>query len=130
MEDYFTAYRRRREKVNEELEYLAKRLAELGYTVYKPKEPNITFIVVVRGQKQATVSFEEVPYRWTINISIKPNRDTGSGYNQKTKYEGLFTLEEVVESLRDYNGNIEDFHNRCSSYLMKIEPVESVISTL
>lgn len=130
MEDYFTAYRRRREKVNKELEYLAEKLLELGHTIYKPNKPNITFIVVVKGQKQATIGFEEVPYRWTINISIKPNRDTGSGYNQKTKYEGLFTLEEVVESLRDYNGNIEDFHNRCSSFLTKIEPVESVISTL
>lgn len=130
MEDYFTAYRRRREKVNKELEYLAEKLLELGHTIYKPKKPNITFIIVVKGQKQATVSFEEVPYRWTINISIKPNRDTGSGYNQKTRYEGLFTLKEVVESLRDYNGNIEEFHNRHSSYLTKIEPVEPVISTL
>lgn len=130
MIDYITAYLQRRERVNKELECLAEKLVELGHTVYKPKAPNITFIVVVKGQKQATVSFEEVPYRWTINISIKPNEDTGSSYNQKTKYGSLFTLEEVVESLRDYNGNIEDFHNRRSSYLKKIEPVESITSTL
>lgn len=110
MTDYFTAYRARLERNDQTLRTRAEELKALGCTVLAPRrtqDPNSTvverrleFIRVRKDGKECIFGFAEVPYRWYIDVSWKPNTQTGSGKTVKTQGpEDPFTAKEIMEQM-------------------------------
>ena len=128
MNDYFDAYKERRQAVHEELLGKAKILTNLGYAVYAPDEEMITFIKVIdeTHNTNCTVMWEEVPYRWTINISIVPSTEKGSSFNL-TEQVGPYSASQIIKAMKPYTDkdgrrvSIDVLVKRTKTYLKKFE---------
>ncbi len=107
---FFEAYGLRMTRNHDQLIGLAQEMKERGHTVYLPRKKHINFFVVVKEKKQGTVGFEEVPYRWSIHVSHKPNKEHGSGRCVNQMFtDKTYTPEQVEKNMVDYNGNIEKY---------------------
>jgi len=126
MKTYLEAYRERMNRNTEELKNLIKDLKEKDCNVFAPKEfargENFTFFIVQKGQKQCTVSFGEVPYEWKIGASIKPSKEHGSGYRitSRPPEAGIYTADEVIENMKDYDDDINKFIKWHLNYLEEV----------
>ena len=126
--DYFDAYKERRQAVHDELMSKAKILTNLGYAVYTPNEGMITFIKVIdeTNSTQYTVMWEEVPYRWAINISIFPSMEKGSSFNL-TEQVKPYSASQIIKAMKHYTNkdgrrvSIDVLVKRTKTYLKKFE---------
>ena len=128
MKDYFDAYKERRQAVHEELMSKAKILTNLGYAVYMPENGMITFIKVFdeTHNTQCAVMWEEVPYRWIINISIVPSAEKGSSFTL-TEQVGPYSVLQIIKAMKPYTDkdgrrvSIDVLVKRTKTYLKKFE---------
>ena len=128
MKDYFDAYKERRQAVHDELMSKAKILTNLGYAVYMPENGMITFIKVIdeTHNTQCTVMWEEVPYRWIINISIVPSNEKGSSFNL-TEQAKPYSVRQIIKAMKPYTDkdgrrvSIDVLVKRTKTYLKKFE---------
>lgn len=126
--DYFDAYKERRQAIHDELMSKAKILTNLGYAVYTPNEGMITFMKVIdeTNSTQCTVMWEEVPYRWAINISIVPSTEKGSSFSL-TEQVKPYSVQQIIKAMKHYTN--KDGHmvpiavlvERTKTYLKKFE---------
>ena len=128
MKDYFDAYKERIQAVHEELMSKAKILTNSGYDVYIPDEEMITFIKVIdeTHSTHCTVLWEEVPYRWIINISIVPSNEKGSSFNLTEQGEP-YNVRQIIKAMKPYTDkdgrrvSIDVLVKRTKTYLKKFE---------
>lgn len=86
MSDYFTARKKRYEKVIANMHELAKKLTTLGCTVTHEPTASFSYMLIRKDGKHCNFGFDEVPYRWYIDVSHTPNKETGSGSRAWTAY--------------------------------------------
>ena len=113
MNDYFKAHRARMQSVSDTLRDLAVKLKERGCDLYASSNPIILFMLIEKDGKHVWLSFEEVPYSWSLRVSIKPSRENGSGYTIKTIHgtELPFTIDQIIESIiGEYNAKKDHFY--------------------
>jgi hypothetical protein len=105
-ETYLEAHARRMGYIDKKLRTLAKELIEKGCDVYIPKDKLTNFIKVLKEDKNITVGFSEVPYRFYYSIALDPSKGNGSSQLLKNFYEGFgydealpFSADDVIESM-------------------------------
>ena len=100
MFDYLKAYQERLDRNHDEFLRMAGELKARGCKVdtYASEERYISSIRVEKDGRQCHFGFTDVPYRWYIDISWKPNEKTGSGKTVLTKTggENKITPEEII----------------------------------
>ena len=97
--EYLKSYRLRCSENNETLLKLANELTTIGYTVFIPKSYNITFIKILHIDKQCTLTFNEVPYRWTITTDIKHNSKIGSSIILTENFNNIFSIDDIIKNM-------------------------------
>ena len=120
MMDYFTAYRLRREKVQEVILDMAKQLKDKGARVWAPKSGLIAFIHIELDGKQCTWGFTDVPYRWYIHVDIDIRQGKGSGVYVSERHgtENEYSVHDIIDSMKPIPYSI--FKNR-NSHLKELE---------
>lgn len=105
MKSYFEAYKERLVRNDIELRSLAESLKNSGYEIFIYCSDNNKLLSGFKVfdstlTKSCYVSFNEVPYRWTVSIPIKPSKNDSS-YTAKTSFGGEnscldFTVEDIA----------------------------------
>lgn len=106
MSDHFKAYQARLIRNHETLLAMKAELESKGCRVHIPypsdENPRLlSWFTVIKDQAHCHFGFAEVPYRWYISISWKPNKKTGSGKILKTidHADNLFTADDIISHL-------------------------------
>src|SRR3972149_3446723 len=102
--DYFSAYRARLEKNDEDLRKLGEELKNMGFKVRIWESRKLISAINIYSpdlSKGVRLQFNEVPYRWTLEYDTQPNIKTGSGFHREERFnleEIPFTAHELVNS--------------------------------
>lgn len=103
MKTYFEARKERLILYDGWFKQLTEDLKAKGCRVWGNKDGYFTLMHVQKDDKHLWISFSEVPYRFVMSISFKPNPEQGSGAVIHERYIGddtpLFTADEVMETL-------------------------------
>lgn len=79
MSDYFTAYRKRMEGIDQLMKNYAEQFKQLGCDVYHSDSGLISFIKIQKDGKHCTFGFTDVPYRFYIQINFDYVPKIGNG---------------------------------------------------
>jgi hypothetical protein len=106
MSEFLTSYRARLQRNHETLLAMKAELESKGCRVHIPykvdEKPHLlTWFTVIKDKAHCHFGFSEVPYRWYINISWKPNLETGSGKTVKTIWhaDNLLTADDIISHM-------------------------------
>lgn len=104
------AYRQTIEYVKDQLHILAKDLVEHDNKLIVFVAINYNFMVILKGENKCTVGFEDVPYRWYLNVDIPPSKKSGSSITLKEAYFNRkepigITIEEIDKALENNKSN-------------------------
>lgn len=106
MSNYWESRDARLTKKSEEIEELSQQLIRMGCTVYTSKKGTrkyTPFIKVFMLEKHVLIGFEEVPYRWYAELSLKPSHEHGSSRTIDERAEHtVYTAQEVLALMQPY----------------------------
>lgn len=117
MKTYLEAYHERKQKNEQSIFNFSKVLKENGFTVLVTERNPDRFIsncLITKGNKSVSLQFCEVPYRWSLSISWKPNKDNGSGKTVLVNYnleKVLFSMNEIETHLYPNYESLEKMYS-------------------
>lgn len=107
--EYMEAYRQRMVRNHNTFLALAKELKAKGCKVLMP-EGEIGFIKILKDGMHVILSFNEVPYRWSLEMDYKPSKERGSGRTLESNHdhENTYSADYIIGKMAP-NPDVKNF---------------------
>ena len=134
MNDYLTAYHKRRTGVHITMLKFAKELIEAGCQVFTSEigiTNKLTFVSIFKDGKEITLEFNEVPYRWTLHRAIDIKEGRGSSVTVETIHgtEFPYDVETILSKMKPYFSTPENYFKREVGWMheLTIERIDNLL---